>query len=154
MVCANIPWPPAIPLHRPLALVGDGEFGVPGGVGEHAGAGDLGVDQIGLAVFGGGEGAAEGGLEFGGRGDFFAFDAEAFGETRHVDFGIADVVMHEVAGLATAETFAMPYLEMGVSTYSSAIFNFMPEWALNFYRSVRARDHATGGVVTGRCAAR
>jgi 5-dehydro-4-deoxyglucarate dehydratase len=45
-----------------------------------------------------------------------------------------------VGGLPTAETFALPYLEMGVTTYSSAIFNFMPEWALEFYRVVRARD--------------
>ena len=45
-----------------------------------------------------------------------------------------------VGGLPTAETFALPYLEMGVTTYSSAIFNFMPEWALDFYRSVRAKD--------------
>jgi 5-dehydro-4-deoxyglucarate dehydratase len=29
---------------------------------------------------------------------------------------------------------------MGVTTYSSAIFNFMPEWALQFYQLVRARD--------------
>ena len=43
-----------------------------------------------------------------------------------------------VGGLPTAETFALPYLEMGVTTYSSAIFNFMPEWALNFYDAVRA----------------
>ena len=48
-----------------------------------------------------------------------------------------------IGGLPTAETYAMPYLEMGVSTYSSAIFNFLPEWALRFYRAVRARDHAT-----------
>jgi 5-dehydro-4-deoxyglucarate dehydratase len=34
----------------------------------------------------------------------------------------------------------MPYLEMGVTTYSSAIFNFLPEWALRFYNAVRARD--------------
>ena len=37
-----------------------------------------------------------------------------------------------VGGLPTAETFALPYLEMGVTTYSSAIYNFMPEWALCF----------------------
>src|SRR5262249_28319072 len=43
----------------------------------------------------------------------------------------------------TAETYALPYLEMGVSTYSSAIFNFLPDWALRFYRAVRARDRAT-----------
>jgi 5-dehydro-4-deoxyglucarate dehydratase len=45
-----------------------------------------------------------------------------------------------IGGLPTAETFALPYLEMGVTTYSSAIFNFVPEWALNFYALVRARD--------------
>jgi len=45
-----------------------------------------------------------------------------------------------IGGLPTAETFAMPYLTMGVTTYSSAIFNFMPEWALAFYKSVRAND--------------
>jgi 5-dehydro-4-deoxyglucarate dehydratase len=48
-----------------------------------------------------------------------------------------------IGGLPTAETFALPYQEMGVTTYSSAIFNFMPEWALSFYRAVRARDKAT-----------
>jgi 5-dehydro-4-deoxyglucarate dehydratase len=47
-----------------------------------------------------------------------------------------------IGGLPTAETFALPYLEMGVTTYSSAIFNFMPEWALAFYDAVRARDRA------------
>jgi 5-dehydro-4-deoxyglucarate dehydratase len=47
-----------------------------------------------------------------------------------------------IGGLPTAETFAMPYLEMGVTTYSSAIFNFLPDWALSFYQAVRARDHA------------
>jgi 5-dehydro-4-deoxyglucarate dehydratase len=48
-----------------------------------------------------------------------------------------------IGGLPTAETFAMPYLEMGFSTYSSAIFNFLPDWALRFYRAVRTHDHAT-----------
>ncbi len=47
-----------------------------------------------------------------------------------------------IGGLPTAETFATPYLTMGVTTYSSAIFNFMPEWALDFYKAVRAGDHA------------
>ncbi len=47
-----------------------------------------------------------------------------------------------IGGLPTAETYALPYLEMGVTTYSSAIFNFLPEWALKFYAAVRARDHA------------
>ncbi|MFC4296356.1 5-dehydro-4-deoxyglucarate dehydratase [Novosphingobium tardum] len=47
-----------------------------------------------------------------------------------------------IGGLPTAETFAVPYLTMGVTTYSSAIFNFMPEWALAFYKAVRADDRA------------
>ena len=48
-----------------------------------------------------------------------------------------------IGGLPTAETFALPYLEMGVTTYSSAIFNFLPKFALDFYAAVRKRDHAT-----------
>lgn len=48
-----------------------------------------------------------------------------------------------IGGLPTAETFALPYLEMGVTTYSSAIFNFLPDWALDFYTAVRARDRQT-----------
>ena len=47
-----------------------------------------------------------------------------------------------IGGLPTAETFATPYLAMGVTTYSSAIFNFMPDWALAFYRAVCAGDQA------------
>jgi 5-dehydro-4-deoxyglucarate dehydratase len=47
-----------------------------------------------------------------------------------------------VGGLPTAETFALPYLTLGVTTYSSAIFNFLPKFALDFYAAVRANDHA------------
>jgi 5-dehydro-4-deoxyglucarate dehydratase len=47
-----------------------------------------------------------------------------------------------IGGLPTAETFAPAYLEMGVTTYSSAIYNFMPEWALRFYKAVREHDQA------------
>jgi 5-dehydro-4-deoxyglucarate dehydratase len=47
-----------------------------------------------------------------------------------------------LGGLPTAETFALPYLDMGVTTYSSAVFNFVPEFATRFYAAVRARDHA------------
>jgi 5-dehydro-4-deoxyglucarate dehydratase len=46
-----------------------------------------------------------------------------------------------IGGLPTAETFALPYLEMGVTTYSSAIFNFLPRFAQSFYATVRRRDH-------------
>jgi 5-dehydro-4-deoxyglucarate dehydratase len=47
-----------------------------------------------------------------------------------------------IGGLPTAETFALPYTEMGVTTYSSAIFNFVPEFAVGFYQAVRAHDRA------------
>ena len=47
-----------------------------------------------------------------------------------------------IGGLPTAETFALPYLELGVTTYSSAIFNFLPNFAQEFYAAVRRRDHA------------
>jgi len=48
-----------------------------------------------------------------------------------------------LGGLPTAETFARPYLAMGVATYSSALFNFMPRFALGFYNAVRAGDVAS-----------
>ena len=55
---------------------------------------------------------------------------------------IGDRMVH-IGGLPTAEVFAQPYLEMGVTTYSSAVFNFVPDLALRFYRAVREHDHAT-----------
>jgi 5-dehydro-4-deoxyglucarate dehydratase len=45
-----------------------------------------------------------------------------------------------IGGLPTAETFALPLLQLGVSTYSSALYNFLPEFALRFYTAVRAQD--------------
>lgn len=45
-----------------------------------------------------------------------------------------------IGGLPTAETFALPYLRLGVTTYSSAIFNFAPEFALGYYDSVTSGD--------------
>lgn len=48
-----------------------------------------------------------------------------------------------IGGLPTAETFALPYLEIGVTTYSSAIFNFLPRFAQDFYSAVRRHDRAT-----------
>ena len=48
-----------------------------------------------------------------------------------------------VGGLPTAETFALAYDHIGVTTYSSAIFNFLPDWALAFYNAIRSGDRAT-----------
>ena len=47
-----------------------------------------------------------------------------------------------LGGLPTAETFALPLLQLGMSTYSSAMYNFVPEFALEFYADVRAQDRA------------
>ena len=61
---------------------------------------------------------------------------------QRIHYRLGDRLVH-IGGLPTAEVFAQPYLEMGVTTYSSAVFNFVPELALRFYDAVRARDAAT-----------
>jgi 5-dehydro-4-deoxyglucarate dehydratase len=48
-----------------------------------------------------------------------------------------------IGGMPTAETYALPYRDLGFDTYSSAIFNFMPTWALRFHAAVQAGDRAT-----------
>src|SRR5699024_12028696 len=46
-----------------------------------------------------------------------------------------------LGGLPTAETYALSLLAMGMSTYSAAIFNFVPEFELNSYRRVEAYNY-------------
>ncbi|WP_341895791.1 5-dehydro-4-deoxyglucarate dehydratase [Ferrovibrio terrae] len=48
-----------------------------------------------------------------------------------------------LGGLPTAEFFAAPYKAMGVPVYSSAVFNFIPKTAMDFYRAIAADDTAT-----------
>ncbi len=55
--------------------------------------------------------------------------------------GLGDRLMY-IGGLPTAEMYALPYLKLGVTTYSSAIFNFVPQFALDFYDAVRRDDTA------------
>ncbi|WP_411795461.1 5-dehydro-4-deoxyglucarate dehydratase [Halomonas sp. A29] len=43
-----------------------------------------------------------------------------------------------VGGVPTAEIFAEAYLAIGVNTYSSAVFNFVPDMAVKFYQELRA----------------
>ncbi len=45
-----------------------------------------------------------------------------------------------IGGMPTHEVFAEAYDRMGVTTYSSAVFNFVPELALDFYRAIRVKD--------------
>ncbi|SHK06254.1 5-dehydro-4-deoxyglucarate dehydratase [Roseomonas rosea] len=48
-----------------------------------------------------------------------------------------------LGGLPTAEVYAQAYLAMGVPTYSSAVFNFIPKTAKQFYDAVVNKDRAT-----------
>ena len=50
-----------------------------------------------------------------------------------------------LGGLPTAEVYAAAYKALGVPVYSSAVFNFIPRTAMDFYRAVAADDHATMG---------
>jgi 5-dehydro-4-deoxyglucarate dehydratase len=47
-----------------------------------------------------------------------------------------------VGGLPTAEVYAAAYKAMGVPTYSSAVFNFVPRTALEFHRAIARDDRA------------
>ncbi|GAB3338877.1 5-dehydro-4-deoxyglucarate dehydratase [Chromohalobacter beijerinckii] len=53
-----------------------------------------------------------------------------------------------VGGVPTAEIFAEAYLSIGVNTYSSAVFNFVPEMAVTFYKALRRGDSATIKKIT------
>jgi 5-dehydro-4-deoxyglucarate dehydratase len=48
-----------------------------------------------------------------------------------------------LGGLPTAEVYAAAYKALGVPVYSSAVFNFIPKTAMEFYRAVASDDHAT-----------
>ena len=48
-----------------------------------------------------------------------------------------------IGGVPTAEIISEAYLSIGVNTYSSAVFNFVPELANLFYASLRAGNKET-----------
>ncbi|MGI4855488.1 MAG: 5-dehydro-4-deoxyglucarate dehydratase, partial [Janthinobacterium lividum] len=50
-----------------------------------------------------------------------------------------------LGGLPTAEVYAAAYKALGVPVYSSAVFNFIPKTAMDFYRAIAADDHVTVG---------
>ena len=41
------------------------------------------------------------------------------------------------------EVYAAAYKALGTPVYSSAVFNFIPKTAMDFYEAVRTDDHAT-----------
>jgi 5-dehydro-4-deoxyglucarate dehydratase len=48
-----------------------------------------------------------------------------------------------LGGLPTAEVYAAAYKALGTPVYSSAVFNFVPKTAMQFYEAVRANDQIT-----------
>jgi len=48
-----------------------------------------------------------------------------------------------LGGLPTAEVYAAAYKALGTPVYSSAVFNFIPKTAMEFYHAVAADDLAT-----------
>ncbi len=55
-----------------------------------------------------------------------------------------------IGGMPTAEVYAVPYLAAGFSTYSSAVFNFIPRVAQRFYAAVRSGDRTTTDDILAR----
>jgi len=48
-----------------------------------------------------------------------------------------------LGGLPTAEVYAAAYKALGTPVYSSAVFNFIPKTAMDFYKAVATDDTAT-----------
>ncbi|MFG0396579.1 5-dehydro-4-deoxyglucarate dehydratase [Pseudomonas alloputida] len=48
-----------------------------------------------------------------------------------------------LGGLPTAEVYAAAYKALGVPVYSSAVFNFIPKTAMDFYHAIANDDHTT-----------
>lgn len=48
-----------------------------------------------------------------------------------------------LGGLPTAEVYAAAYRALGVPVYSSAVFNFIPRTAMDFYHALSAGDETT-----------
>ena len=48
-----------------------------------------------------------------------------------------------LGGLPTAEVYAAAYKALGTPVYSSAVFNFIPKTAMDFYNAVASDDMAT-----------
>lgn len=58
---------------------------------------------------------------------------------RHITAKLGDRLCY-IGGMPTHELFAEGFNGVGVTTYSSAVFNFVPELALRFYRAMRSGD--------------
>jgi len=63
------------------------------------------------------------------------------GLVRQITAKIGDRLTY-LGGMPTAELFAEAYLGAGFSTYSSAVFNFVPTLAIDFYKALRSSNRA------------
>jgi 5-dehydro-4-deoxyglucarate dehydratase len=63
------------------------------------------------------------------------------GNVRQITATLGDRLTY-LGGMPTAELFAEAYLGAGFTTYSSAVFNFVPDLAVDFYKSLRSGDRA------------
>jgi 5-dehydro-4-deoxyglucarate dehydratase len=61
---------------------------------------------------------------------------------RRITIGLGDRLAY-IGGMPTHELFAQAYRGAGVSTYSSAVFNFVPETALAFHAAFQKGDDRT-----------
>ncbi len=68
---------------------------------------------------------------------------------RAVTLRLADRLVH-IGGMPTHELFSEAYFGAGVTTYSSAVFNFVPELALRFFDALRAGDREVTGDIMRR----
>ncbi|MCG5237990.1 5-dehydro-4-deoxyglucarate dehydratase [Xanthobacter oligotrophicus] len=64
------------------------------------------------------------------------------GLVRQITATMGDRLIY-LGGMPTAELFAEAYLGAGFTTYSSAVFNFVPGLAVEFYKALRAGDRLT-----------
>lgn len=60
---------------------------------------------------------------------------------REISAKLGDRLVY-IGGMPTAELYAEAYAAAGMTTYSSAIFNFLPKLALTFFDAVRDHDKA------------
>lgn len=63
------------------------------------------------------------------------------GQVRQITATMGDRLTY-LGGMPTAELFAEAYLGAGFTTYSSAVFNFVPGLAVEFYKALRAGERA------------
>jgi len=61
---------------------------------------------------------------------------------KRITVGLGDRLAY-IGGMPTHELFAQAYRGAGVDTYSSAVFNFVPETALEFFAAFSSKDDAT-----------